>query len=409
MTARKNLSNADLRQVLYVPNSDSVSGNFSSLTLNNTTTGQGVGTVGSSVTFTYGDYYQTFSDTIPNDTVTGVTPELAVPSSGSVYYIGGVLAPNGCIYFIPDNSNVGVLKFNPIQNTQTILSIPSGSGSAWLGGVIAKNGKIYCAPDFGTKILVINTLTDQITTLSTGLTSTSWTGGVLAYTGKIYLTPGNSDVMLIIDPTTDAVDNTSITGLNTGYGSTTSKWFSGVQAPNGFLYFPPYLSDKILKVNPATNAVSSISVGSGGTGKYFGACITQEGNMFLIPGNSGVISSFLILNTNNDTTTTLAVPAPSTNRDMYGAIYAPNGKIYCVPNSSNTNILIIDTLNSNTITTLAIPSVSSISTPNYWRGAVLGPDGCVYLAPFRSRQIAKIKTSAPKLINWMISPVYNKF
>jgi hypothetical protein len=56
----------------------------------------------------------------------------------------GVLAPNGCIYGIPHNSET-VLKIDPSEDSVTTFGSLSGSRK-WYGGVLAPNGCIYGIP-----------------------------------------------------------------------------------------------------------------------------------------------------------------------------------------------------------------------------------------------------------------------
>jgi len=73
---------------------------------------------------------------------------------GSDKYIGGVLAPNGKIYCVPNNSTQ-ILVIDPATNTTALFGNFSSSHK-WFGGVLAPNGKIYCVPFNSTQILVID-------------------------------------------------------------------------------------------------------------------------------------------------------------------------------------------------------------------------------------------------------------
>ena len=76
---------------------------------------------------------------------------------GSVYtgtykWSGGVLAPNGKIYFAPLNSTK-ILQLDPTTNTTTLIGSVYEGADQWYGGVLAPNGKIYFAPLNSTQIL----------------------------------------------------------------------------------------------------------------------------------------------------------------------------------------------------------------------------------------------------------------
>ena len=75
--------------------------------------------------------------------------------SGSVKWVGGVLAPNGKIYGIPANSTQ-IVEIDPVAQTTALFGSLAG-GDKWIGGVLALNGKIYGIPRNSTQILEIGT------------------------------------------------------------------------------------------------------------------------------------------------------------------------------------------------------------------------------------------------------------
>jgi hypothetical protein len=87
-----------------------------------------------------------------------------------------------------------------------------------------------------------------------------------------------------------------------------------------------------------------------------------------------------------------------------GGILAPNGKIYGIPTTSE-SVLIIDpeTDEAN------ITDISGLSGGNKWRGGVLAPNGKIYGMPFNSDSVLKINTGLPKLPPWMLQAYFNKF
>ena len=74
--------------------------------------------------------------------------------SGTLKWVGGVLAPNGKIYCVP-YSSTQVLEIDPVTNTTTLSGSLSGTVK-WIGGVLAPNGKIYCVPLDSTQVLEIS-------------------------------------------------------------------------------------------------------------------------------------------------------------------------------------------------------------------------------------------------------------
>ena len=116
--------------------------------------------------------------------------------SGSAKWAGGVLAPNGNIYGIPQTSTT-ILKIDPTTDTSTTFGSLSGT-SKWAGGVLAPNGRIYCMPRNSTTILEIDPTTDTATTFGSLSESNKLFGGVLAPNGRIYGIPQSSIVVLAI-------------------------------------------------------------------------------------------------------------------------------------------------------------------------------------------------------------------
>ena len=92
------------------------------------------------------------------DPVTNTANTTAITGlSGSVKWVGGVLAPNGKIYGIPRDAS-SVLIIDPVTNTANTTTITGLSGTIkWYGGVLAPNGKIYGIPLDTSSVLIIKT------------------------------------------------------------------------------------------------------------------------------------------------------------------------------------------------------------------------------------------------------------
>ena len=112
-------------------------------------------------------------------------------------YRGGVLGPNGLIYFIPYNAdNVGIL--NPSSSSFSTLDISSfiSSGNKYSGGVLGPNGLIYFIPLNANHIGILNPSSNSFSTLDISSFISSnykYLGGVLGPNGLIYFIPLNAD------------------------------------------------------------------------------------------------------------------------------------------------------------------------------------------------------------------------
>ena len=160
--------------------------------------------------------------------------------TGTSKWIGGVLAPNGKIYGIP-NAATQILEFDPATGTTNLIGSLSGT-SKWYGGVLAPNGKIYGIPLNATQILEFDPSTGTINLIGSLSGTNKWIGGVLAPNGKIYGIPYDATQILELDPTTGT------TNLIGSLSSDTNKWRGGVLAPNGKIYGIPFSATQILSI-----------------------------------------------------------------------------------------------------------------------------------------------------------------
>lgn len=172
-----------------------------------------------------------------------IQKQSASPLPYDIFYTwsSGVNDLSGNIYFIPGTQNTRkILKLNIITETITTIDIGSigVSTTRWIGGVLAPNGKIYFIPGREQRVLVLNLINDTFTYITAGIpsnTTNNWYGGVLGMDGLIYCIPSFGVLVLVIDPSTDTA-YTIDSGLN---ASGTSVWSGGVLAPTGAIYGVP--------------------------------------------------------------------------------------------------------------------------------------------------------------------------
>jgi streptogramin lyase len=119
----------------------------------------------------------------------------------ALYNEGGVLAPNGMIYFTPYNATQ-ILQLDPTTDITSLIGSIYNGTSKWHGGVLAPNGMIYFAQE-----------TIHRYKLDSATNQTNLIGSI--YNGS-------------------------------------AKYAGGVLAPNG-IYFAPLVSGKILELNTTTN------------------------------------------------------------------------------------------------------------------------------------------------------------
>lgn len=297
--------------------------------------------------------------------------------------LGGVLAPNGNIYLIP-NQFATVFKIDTTADTVTSLG---SAGGRWSGGVLAPNGKIYCPPYYTTtSILEIDPSTDTFTTFGSVTQpagGNGWFGAVLANNGLIYCIPNNSADVLIIDP-----DDQSVSTFSTAYTGT-DKWVGGVLGPNGKIYCAPHDATTVLVIDPSDNTTSTIDVSTiyVGNNKWAGAVLAPNGSIYMIPYIS---TKVLKIDPSNDTASSFGSHSGGGNN--FTGCLGPNGKIYSPPSGANTSVLVIDPA-TDTISTFGTFSSGGQT------GCVLALNGSIYGSFGTSTEIAKILDEQPSLLD----------
>ena len=116
----------------------------------------------------------------------------------SYSYFGGVLGPNGLIYFVPGGSgSIGVL--NPVSSSFTTTDISNRDSRynvKYIGGVLAPDGLIYFVPFDADNIGVLNPASSSFTTIDISNSislNRKYAGGVLGTNGLIYFVPYVAD------------------------------------------------------------------------------------------------------------------------------------------------------------------------------------------------------------------------
>ncbi len=123
----------------------------------------------------------------------GVVSTYSLVYTATNAYTGGVLSPNGDIHFVPYSANRGQ-KVNASGVVSTYSLVYTGSG-VYFGGVLAPNGDIHFVPltaDRGQKI----SSAGVVSTYSLVYTAGNFAGGVLAANGDIHFIPQEAYLLL---------------------------------------------------------------------------------------------------------------------------------------------------------------------------------------------------------------------
>jgi hypothetical protein len=316
-------------------------------------------------------------------------------------YHGGSVSPhNGCLYGIPQSA-LHVLKIDPVADAVTLVGPPLPGRYKWYGGVVGRNdGAIYGIPHNSSSVLRIGK-NDQITLHgSYGEGGHKWHGAAAATaeagSGAIVSVPANADTVLCIYPNapTDMDDDPAPTlvelggpdCVQTGRHRTDRKYkYLGAMAgPDGTVYCFPSGSEHVLQVDPDARTVRQLRPNLYDArmerlcqNKWQnGVCVTHrnEKAVYAIPLAA---ESVLRIDCSKEgmqepEITTWHLPEPFRGLAKWeGAVLAPNGVIYTVPNNHKA-ILRIESPRSNSTLNSTVTTNTTIA-PELRATAPTGP------------------------------------
>jgi hypothetical protein len=301
---------------------------------------------------------------IPYENFYGSDMELARQQRRQEWkYHGGSVSPhNGCLYGIPQSA-LHVLKIDPVADAVTLVGPPLPGRYKWYGGVVGRNdGAIYGIPHNASSVLRIGR-SDRITLHgSYGEGGHKWHGAAAAATaeagnGAIVSVPANADTVLCIYPNipTDMDDDPAPTlvelggpdCVQTGRHRTDRKYkYLGAMAgPDGTVYCFPSGSEHVLRVDPDARTVRQLGPNLSDAkmerlcqNKWQnGVCVNHpnEKAVYAIPlAAESVLRIDCSKGGREPEITTWHLPEPFRGLAKWeGAVLAPNGVIYTVPNN----------------------------------------------------------------------------
>ena len=298
-------------------------------------------------------------------------PEMATRQQKQEWkYHGGNISPvDQCIYAIPQSAT-HVLKVDPVADKCSLLGPAFPGRWKWYGGLVGNtDGAIYGIPQNAARVLRIHPEDGVTVHGSFGDGGHKWHGASTAPDGTIVCVPSNADSVLCIQPPQildkppeDDTNTTNVNNNNTKdvpepslyeLGNSTIiktgrhrrdrkyKFLGAMAGSDGRVYVFPSGAEQVLQVDTVQRSVQNV-----GPNIYEQQleemCQNKWQNGILSPVDKSVYgiplasNSLLQIDTSrcNPKITTWQLPSPCRSLAKFeGAIVAPNGIIYTVPNN----------------------------------------------------------------------------
>jgi hypothetical protein len=268
-------------------------------------------------------------------------------------------------------------------------------GKWFFGAAADKHGDVWCAP-FSDSALVIVGGRKMMTLQGSGAGGCKWLGVALGGNGKMYCIPYNADNILEIPeaemrgkrappagvPPTTIYDRT--VGFIEGLGNNPCKWTGATAGDDGNVYCVPFNADAVLVIdisNPDYN-------GQKGESKW-----RRQAEFHVIPLTGGAprrSTKTKIKITPQMSTKT--VPAWAQAQAKWaGAVLGPDGCIYCAPFNAE-SVLVINPMMQRCSVIEGVPPGTA-----KWMGAAASADGLIYFAPFNADTVLVVDPATKAL------------
>jgi len=298
----------------------------------------------------------------------------ATHTSAGIPYRAGVLGADGKIYVAPGAATGNILVIDPATNTSQLKSFGLeglGSGTKYSGGLLAPNGKIYFPPHSTNKVLIIDPVTETHELQDWGLTITGtnvFPDSAMGADKKMYCVGTGS--CLIIDPAANTASISNFGGVIPTSG-TSARWVSGVLAFNNKIYFAPYNNTQVLMIDPANSLAVTTNYGTTiGSQAHRSMCNAPNGKLYMAPHNQAYWSIV-------DPVANTYVRVSQTGGKSMGAFTGADGNIYAVPHAQSNNRFAVFNVGANTAS-LNNYGISLGGTGNQWWGDRIATNGVGY-------------------------------
>lgn len=306
---------------------------------------------------------------------------------------GETVSYRGKIYAAPHNAQ-DLLVYDTSTDVVSTVSTesirgwrPLGFAVYWLG-ITAYEGKIYAAPADAPAILVYDVesqILSGVPVWSVSVSTSCGWNGIAGWNGKVYAAPQQANQLLVYDISTDTVSGVPTDSVCTG----PAKWM-GLVAHNGKLYSAPVSiwsnCNQMLVYDTETGSVSGISTAGVATGEWLWHGMASLGNViYAVPANANAL---LIYDVETGNVSGASTAMFGTGEHKWAGLTAHQGKLYGGP-QWNDAILVYDPSTGNVSGYRTQPTAvaSSISTQpdcndTPWWNGIAGWGDKLYCAPY---------------------------
>jgi hypothetical protein len=229
-------------------------------------------------------------------------------SSGGVNnegWISGAGSPvNYNFFYMAPARAKDVLKYNAINDGISGLALPGNivdlPGIKYSTSIVSINKNIYMFPRDISSVLIVDTLTDALSSVPLVIppnedttTTDLFYGGVLATNKKMYVTPFKNRHILEFDPSDNSYRFIQLPlSPLVDFSSGKKNWMNAILSQNGKVYAMPYESNVVLEFDPVTDNTRYLPIPYKLTtqNKYCGGILTtsrpNERNQTILTGPS---------------------------------------------------------------------------------------------------------------------------
>jgi len=383
-----------------------------------------------------------------NNKLSFIGPEFA----GEYKWLRSVQTPGGIIYGLPCHANcvlkidtvkgevttIGEKCLGTVEEREEYLELMKEEWKYHGGAISPKDGHIYCIPQRATRVLKIDTRTEECSLIGPVLPGRNkFYGGIVSpLDGALYGIPQNASNIIRIDPTVSPYVT-----LHGDFPPNQHLWHGGqLHKGTGAIFGIPANANTVLRIDPLTlnttteaciepriTQIGNVKTGnhrSDGKYKFLGSVTGFDDMIYLIPSDADYVYQ---INPYLNTVKPVGGKHPlyetyepiRHNKWQNGFVSFIDKSLYAIPLKAETVLRIqtqdfapsvkscstkpknngklsnnIDT-QTNEFSSEEYPIVSTVGGPfkglNKWEGGVMSKDGVMFCMPLNSKAVLRIE------------------